>query len=148
MEKNILRDTAKEYIEYELKFGEERKLYHYNCAEVMVNTCNDYYNLGLDKKALKMMVPFGAGIGAGKTCGILTGGMAAIGVMFSEDKPTKNLKMKEARKRWLEEFEREFKDIDCISIKEINLRENEGCSRLILKGMDILEKILNDNLTD
>lgn len=142
----MLRDVAKEYIKYELKFGEERALYHYNCAEVMVNACNDYYNLYLDKKALKMMVPFGGGIGIGKTCGILTGGVGVIGLIFSEDKPTKNLKMKEARNRWIEEFRKEFKDIDCIGIKKINLKENESCGRLILRSADILEQIINDNL--
>lgn len=142
----MLRDLAKEYIEYELKFGEERALYHYNCAEVMVKACNDCYEIGLDEKALRMIVPFGAGIGIGKTCGILIGGLAAIGAIFSEDKPSKNIKMKEVRMRWIEEFEREFKDIDCIEIKAINLRENEGCGGLILQATDILEEIINDNL--
>lgn len=144
----MLRDIAKEYIEYELKFGEERALYHYNCAEVMLNACNDYYNLNLDKKALDMIIPFGAGIGTGKVCGILTGGVAVIGVMLSEDKPTKNLKMKEATKGWVEELERELKDTDCKAIKEINLKVNEGCSRLILKATDILEKIIGDYSID
>lgn len=142
----MLRDIAKKYIEYELEFGEERSLYHYNCAEVMVNACNDYYEIGLDKKALKMIVPFGAGISIGKTCGILIGGLAAIGAMFSKDKPSQNIKMKEVRMRWIEEFEREFKDLDCINIKAINLRENQSCGGLILKANDILEEIINENI--
>ena len=142
----MLRDVAKEYIEYELKFGEERSLYHYNCAEVMVNACNDYYEIGLDEKALKMIAPFGAGIGIGKTCGILIGGLSAIGLIFSEEKPSQNLKMKEMRRIWIEEFEREFKAIDCIDIKAINLREDQGCGGLILKANDLLEEIINKNI--
>ena len=142
----MLRDEAKKYIESEMHHGEDRALYHYNCAEVMVNACNDYYQLGLDKRALSMIAPFGGGMCTGSACGILTGGVASIGVMFTEDKPSKNTKMKEATKRWVREFEHEFKSTDCLPIKDINLREGEGCGGLMLKSADMLEKIINDYL--
>ena len=56
-----LKDVAIKYIESENKYGDEKALYHYNCAEVLLYSCNDYYNLGLDQKALRSIVPFGGG---------------------------------------------------------------------------------------
>lgn len=140
----MLKDEAKKYIESELKYGDKRHLYHYNCAEVMLNACNDYYNLNLDKNTLKVMAPFGGGLCSEKTCGILTGGAAAIGIIFAEDKPSENIKMKEITKKWIEKFEKEFKNTDCKVIKEIKRDENEGCKPLIIKGAEILEEIINE----
>ncbi len=142
----MLRDKAKEYIEIEKKYGDKSHLYHYNCAEVILNASNDYYKLGLDNQALKMIVPFGGGMVVQKDCGLLTGGVAVIGAMFTEDKPSENLKLKRITKRWVEEFEKEFKDTNCKTIKDVNLAENEGCNRLKLVAAEILEKIIDDNL--
>lgn len=142
----MLRDEAEKYIQSELSHGEDRSMHHYNCAEVILNASNDYYKLGLDKKALNMIAPFGGGMCSGNACGILTGGVASIGAIFTKDKPSKNLKLKEVTKLWVEQFEKEFKASDCLDIKEINLKEDEACGRLMLDAADILEKIINSNL--
>lgn len=142
----MLRDEAKKYIDLEKKHGKDRALYHYNCAEVMLNAGNDFYNLALDKKVLNMIVPFGGGMVLEKDCGLLTGGVALIGFMFAEEKPSENIKLKKITKRWVEEFEEEFKDTNCKRIKSINLEENQGCNGLKLIAADILENIINDNI--
>lgn len=140
----MLKDEPKKYIESELKYGDKKELYHYNCAEIILNSCNDYYNLNLDSKTLKAITPFGGGLCSEKTCGIITGGAAAIGVMFTEDKPSLNSKMKEITRRWVEEFEKEFENTDCKIIKETKRDENEGCKPLIIKGAEILEEIIDE----
>lgn len=63
----MLRDEARKYIDSEIQYGDKKDLYHYNCAEIILNACNDYYNLELDSKALKMIIPFGGGLNSGKT---------------------------------------------------------------------------------
>ena len=142
----MLRDEAKRYIESQMHHGLEGSLYHYNCAEVILNSSNDYYRIGLDEKAIKMIAPFGSGINTGKACGMLIGGAAAIGAIFTEDKPSKNLKMKKITQEWVKEFEKEFKHTDCIEVKEMNLKEGQGCGNLMLKSADILEAILKKYL--
>ena len=139
----MLKDQVKKYIDLENEYGDQKNLYHYNCAEVILNACNDYYNLNLDKRALKMIAPFGGGMASEKTCGILTGGVAAIGVMFTEDKPSENLKLKEVTKRWVNEFENEFGDTNCNILKETKRDEIDGCKPLMIKGSEILEDIIN-----
>lgn len=138
----MLRDEVKKYIDYELKHGAERELYHYNCAQSILHGSNDYYDLQLDPKALKMIVPFGGGMYTENTCGMLTGGIAIIGILFAEEMPTQNLKMKEITRYWTEEFECEFKSLNCSLIKEINLQPDERCAPLILKAADILEGVI------
>lgn len=138
----MLRGKVKKYIDYELKYGDKREFYHYNCAEAILNGSNDYYDLNLDEKALKMIIPFGGGMYTEDTCGMLTGGVAVIGVIFAEDKPSKNLKVKEITRNWIKEFESEFRNTNCRLIKDINLDNDEGCSNLILKAADILEEVI------
>lgn len=138
----MLRDKVKKYIEHELIHGDEREFYHYNCAESILNGSNEYYDLNIDKRALKMITPFGGGMYSESTCGMLTGGIAVIGIMFAEEMPTKHLKLKEITRYWIEEFEAALKNINCRLIKDINLKRDEGCANLILKAADILEGVV------
>lgn len=140
----MLRHTAKILINSEKEYGEKRALYHYNWAEVIIHSCNEYYNLKLDKKALNMITPFGGGMYTENACGILTGGTAALGAIFTQDKPSENRKLKKVTMRWVREFQNEFQDLNCNVIKDVNLEEGEGCSSLILKACDILEEIIKD----
>lgn len=138
----MLRDKVRKYIEHELQYGDQRELYHYNCAQAILHGANDYYNLRLDKRALNMITPFGGGMQTENTCGMLTGGIAAIGVLFAEDMPTSHDKLKEVTRYWIKQFESEFQDTNCSVIKGINLKNNEGCANLILEAADILEEVI------
>ena len=138
----MLRDEVKKYLDHELKHGDERELYHYNCAQAILFGSNDYFNLNLNEKALKLITPFGGGMYTGNTCGMLTGGIAVIGVLFTEDMPTNHLQLKEITRLWIEQFTKEFNNINCSIIKDTNLKKNEGCRNLILKAADILEVII------
>lgn len=141
---NKLRDMALEYINSEKKHGEERSLYHYNCAEVLLNACNDYYNLGAGANTLKAIIPFGGGMGSESTCGILTGAVAALGLMFAEEKPSTNNKVKEITNRWVTAFEKEFGDINCKELKESHRDPESGCKLLILDAAELLESIIDE----
>jgi C_GCAxxG_C_C family probable redox protein len=103
---------------------------------------NDYYNINLDPKALKLIVPFGGGMYTSNACGILTGGIATIGALFAEDMPSENLILKEITQYWIEQFENEFKDINCSFIKTNRPNNEENCNNLILKAADILEGVI------
>ena len=138
----MLRNHVKKKIDHELQYDRQQELYHYNCAQAILYGANDYYNLNLDTKALKLIAPFGGGMCTEKTCGILTGGIAVLGVLFAEDMPTRNLKMKEVTRYWIEQFEREFQNINCNLIKAINVKNNQGCTNLILRAADLLEIIV------
>jgi C_GCAxxG_C_C family probable redox protein len=140
----MLREKAEKYVESEFAHGDEHKLYHYNCAETLINSCNDEYCLGLDEKALKMMVPFGGGFYCEKACGVLTGALAAIGVMYAEDKPTENVNAKTLAQKWVEAFEKEFGSTECAQVKRDHKHETKKCAPVMIRGAELFEKVLKE----
>lgn len=123
---------------------EERSLYHINCAESLLMAANEEYKLGLDGRFIKAVCPFGGGIQSEKTCGALLGAVAALGVMYAEERPTSNEKMKELTKKLVEEFEKEFGALDCATIKAHHRSETEGCSPVRIRAAEVFERVLND----
>lgn len=123
---------------------EERPQYHINCAETMLMAANEEYNLGLDERFIKAVCPFGGGIQSEKTCGALLGAIAALGVMYAEEKPTSNDKMKEITKKYVEEFEKEFGALDCACIKANHRSETEGCNPVKLRAAEVFERVVKE----
>src|SRR5690554_673132 len=103
--KKIVDTLNKEEMKYS---EEERPLYHKNCAEILLMAANQKFKLDLDDKFFKAICPFGGGLQSENTCGALIGAVAAIGVMYTEEKPSTNERMKDITKKFVEEFEKEF----------------------------------------
>lgn len=58
------------------------------CSEAIVKTINDAFALGYPETVVRMASGFPIGIGgAGCTCGAVTGGVIAIGMVFGREKP-------------------------------------------------------------
>lgn len=58
------------------------------CSEAIVKTINDAFVLGYPERAVRMASGFPIGIGgAGCSCGAVTGGVMAIGMVFGRDQP-------------------------------------------------------------
>lgn len=121
---------------------EERPLYHINCAETLLMAANEEYKLGLDDRFIKAVCPFGGGLQSEKTCGALLGAVAALGIMYAEEKPTENEKMKEMTKKMVEEFEKEFGALDCAYIKAHHRSEIEGCSPVRIRTAEVFERVM------
>lgn len=139
--KNIVDRLNKEELQYS---EEERPLYHKNCAEILLLSANEKYDLGLDDRFVKAVCPFGGGLQSEKTCGALLGALAAVGVMYAEDKPSTNDKMKEISKQLVEEFEKEFDNIDCLYIKEHHRSETEGCNPVKIRTAEVFERVIKE----
>ncbi|MBF7096603.1 C-GCAxxG-C-C family protein [Alkalibacter mobilis] len=140
----MLIDHVKKYIKSEFAYGDDHKLYHYNCAETLLNSCNDEYMLGIGTKELKMMTGFGGGFHCERTCGVLTGGIAALGMIFAEERPTENNKLKEIVKKWVEIFHEEFGTTECSDIKKSHRDEVEKCAPVMIRGAELLEKLIEE----
>jgi C_GCAxxG_C_C family probable redox protein len=140
----MLSEKAKKYVESEFAYGEDHKLYHYNCAETLLNSCNEEYCLDLDAKALKMMVPFGGGFYCEKACGVLTGALAAAGVMYAQDKPTTNEKVKAFAQKWVEAFEKEFGSTECVDVKRDHKHETKKCGPVMIRGAQLFEEVVKE----
>ena len=65
------------------KFRDKNK-YDLSCSETMIYAANEKYNLGLTESHFHMMAPFSGGMYEGQTCGILTGAIAVLGILFTD----------------------------------------------------------------
>lgn len=127
----------------ELNLSEDKRpFYHKNCAEILLIAANEKYELNLDDRFIKAVCPFGGGMQVEKTCGALIGSIAAIGLLYTEDKPSTNDKMKELTKKYIEEFEKKFGSINCSCIKEKHRDEVLGCNPVKLGAAEIFEQVV------
>lgn len=136
MEKNIEKYN---------QFGKneaEAELFHMNCAEVLLRSANDSYQLGLNEEAYKLMQGFGGGFYSGKTCGAFSGALAALGSLYTKKRPTKQEEIKEAAKLLVEEFEKEFGSLDCDYIKEKHKDPINGCNPVKLRAGQVMERVV------
>lgn len=76
-------------------------------------------------------------------CGILTGGVFTLGLMFAEDKPTTNEKVKNIAWEWLAMFEERFSSLNCRELKEEHRDSRLGCGPLMVEAAELLEKLIN-----
>ncbi len=121
---------------------EEQELYHINCAEALLMAANEKYELSLDERFIKAVCPFGGGIQSEKTCGALLGAVSALGIMYTEDRPSTNEEMKEVTKKFVEEFEKEFGALGCAGIKAAHRSETEGCRYVKIRAAEVLERVV------
>ncbi len=116
--------------------------YNYSCSETMILGGNDFYNLGLDEKAVKMMSPFSGGMFEGEVCGVVTGGIAVIGLVLTKNNKADSPEMIEATKEYKARFLAEIGNKNCNPLKDEYEDQPEGCGSLIYKGGKILEEVI------
>ena len=80
-------------------------LYSFNCAETMVYSANEYYQLELSEDALKMAAGFGGGMFEKHLCGIVSGAICVLGIMFKN----KTLNDSNLLEITVNEFKEEFR---------------------------------------
>ena len=115
----------------------ERPYYHMNCAEILLRTANDEYDLGLDESAFQMMIGFGSGFYSGKTCGSFVGALAALSRRYSEERPSKQEKVKKGAKLLADAFVKEFGSMDCADIKHLY----PDCTPIKKKTFELLQEV-------
>jgi len=114
-----------------------------NCAESMLYGANDYYDLKLDKKAFKLMSPFGGGMQVESVCGAITGALSVIGVIFTEKYQHEGELIKTVTKDFMSKMKKVFGSYDCSEIKKDWRDEEKGCVEVVSKVGEILEETIN-----
>lgn len=136
-----------EYIKNYNDFGhdkpkEEKSLYHMNCAEVMLRAANDKYGFNLSEESFRMLQGFGAGFYSERTCGAFSGSLAALGVLYTEERPSDQAKMTEAAKLLVKEFEEEFGSLNCDYIKAHHRDSVSGCNPVKLRAGEVFNRVV------
>lgn len=127
----------------ELRKYWNKENFSYSCSETMLLAGNEFYNLGLDvEAATKMMAPFSGGMFEGETCGVITGGIAVLGLILTNNNKADSPKMIEATKEYKQRFLAEIGNKNCNPLKDEYEDQPEGCGSLIYKGGKILEEVI------
>jgi len=92
-----------------------RFLEGYNCAQSVLLTMFEHWN-GKNELIPKIATAFGGGIGrCGSVCGVLTGGVMALGIKYGTNEPSveNRLKAYELAHKFYKQFERQHGSVLC-----------------------------------
>lgn len=120
----------------------EQSQYHMNCAEVLLRAANDKHELNLPEVCFRMLQGFGAGFYSEKTCGAFSGSLAALGALYTEERPSDQAKMTRAAKLLVEEFEKEFGSLDCDYIKKHHRDAVTACNPVKLRAGLVFDRVV------
>jgi C_GCAxxG_C_C family probable redox protein len=113
-----------------------------NCAETILYAANQVYHLDLNSDSLKLAAAFGGGMGIESVCGVLAGSLMVLGRLFIKETAHQHPEIKELSKELFETFQKEMGDILCKPLKDNYRTEEKKCREVILKGAEVLDKII------
>lgn len=128
----MLKETA-------MKYWTDK--YDLNCAECIIYAANEEYNLNLSEKTLKVMAGFGGGMATGDVCGVITGSIGVIGIIFTEVSGHKSPIVREMTKELINNFKEKLGYTKCIDLKK-EYKDVKKCTLMIETGAEILEEII------
>ncbi|MFD3158538.1 C-GCAxxG-C-C family (seleno)protein [Haloimpatiens sp. FM7330] len=130
-----------------IKKYRDKSRYDLSCSETMIYAANEAYNLNLDKKTLKALAPFSGGMFKEDTCGALTGSLAVLGILFTNEVAHKSDHLKELVQEFHNKFEEKLKSRNCAELKPMYRSETKGCNDIIYTSGEILDKIVTRELS-
>ena len=113
-----------------------------NCAETILYTANEVYNLNLDKEALKLCAGFGGGIGIGDKCGALIASVMVLSKLFVNNNAHENKRIKILTRELLNVYNEKMGDTNCAGLRRTHWSKEMGCNDVILKAAEVLEQIV------
>ena len=113
-----------------------------NCAETILYAANQVYHLNLNSDSLKLAAAFGGGMGIESVCGVLAGSLMVLGRLFIKETAHQHPEIKELSKELFDTFQKEMGDILCKPLKDNYRTEEKKCREVVLKGAEVLDKII------
>lgn len=115
---------------------------NYNCAETILRTGNEYYNLGLHDRDMIMVGAFGAGIQTGNTCGAVLAVASILSMKYVEAKAHESKDIKPVVTNMMRKFKDLYGSTLCKDIKPQSFKPEYRCQKTIEAACDILEAVI------
>ena len=80
-----------------------------------------------------------------KTCGAVTASVMVLGLKFTSTIAHESQVLKPIVQRFIGDYEKEMKSIECAPLKLDFRTEEEGCKIVVLKAAQILDRIMMEN---
>jgi len=120
----------------------DKELYSLNCSESIVFAANEYYELGLNENALKMMTGFGGGVCEKELCGVISGAVAVIGMVLKNKTNSDGSVVKQAVIDFKNSFKESYNQIDCEYLVDNFKDEVVGCDKIIFESVSKLQEVI------
>ena len=118
---------------------------NYNCAEAMLHAANDYYVLGLDEKAMKLVAGYGAGMQTGNICGTVLSAIGIISLKYVETKAHESKDIKPMTQKYIRRFREALNgSLLCKDLKAAYFQPEKRCFYTVQIACDVLEQVLNE----
>ena len=134
----MLVETMKKY--------RDKSKYDLSCSETILYAANEAYHLDLDEKTFKAIAPFSGGMWIEDVCGAITGSLAVLGILFTNNVAHESDHLKELTLEFFEKFETKMSSRNCTKLKEMYRTEEEGCNKVIYAAGEILDEIVTREL--
>ena len=113
---------------------------HHNCTQSVLMSFTQSLNLD-DETAYKIGVAFGAGMKSGLVCGVITGGLMALGLFGVDDQPT--------TQKLISDFKEKHSNmINCADLLRANSeaggQRKPHCDALVYEMVEYVENILKE----
>ena len=116
---------------------------NYNCAEALIHAANDYYGLGLDERAMKLVSGYGAGMQTGNVCGAVLSAISVISLKYVDTKAHESTAIKPVTEQFISRFsEASEESILCKELKAVYFQPEKRCLKTVLMACDALEQII------
>ena len=92
------------------------------------------------------MSSFGGGMGIESVCGVITGSLAVIGILFTIEKAHEGDRVKTLCQELFQKFEAKLSTNNCAVLKAKYKKADVGCRVMIETATEILDEIVSREL--
>lgn len=146
--KKINKELINEARELAEKYYSKKK---YLCSEAVLSAVNEVLDCGMPQEYVRLASGFPVGMGgAGCSCGAVTGGQCAIGLVHGREKPgASNKKVMKLSQELHDRFREKNKSVCCrVLIKDYEFGSKEHvkrCTRVTGETCEMVMTILMEN---
>ncbi|MDC7241535.1 MAG: C-GCAxxG-C-C family (seleno)protein [Spirochaetales bacterium] len=113
-----------------------------SCSETILYGANKVWNLGLDKKALKMAAGLSGGLYTGNICGALSASAMVLSRLYIRDRAHESSYNADLVLELIESYKTLMGSELCGPLKENYRTEEEKCRPVIIAAAGVLDSII------
>lgn len=115
----------------------------FNCAETMIQACNDTFHLDLPESAYKMLSGFGNGLYTGNLCRTLVGCTCALSCMLVETRAHTTEHLPYAQRLLVRNFRNLLGNTQCAKLKAVHHSKEKRCLTTCLLAAKAMNQTLD-----
>lgn len=116
----------------------------YNCAETILLSANDAWDLNLTADSIRFMGGFGGGMGSGIVCGAVSGSVAALSYRFVEESGHKSPLLMKTVRLFIQRVKDELGCENCKVLRTKYITKEERCLPTIRLVAVILDEVYEE----